>query len=94
MLQIFGVIEDRGFTSIDPVGDKTLGTQIVRLLLVQFIMAGGFMVAFEMRQSSIKSLRDLDTALRDLSARDALLAEAELARAEVLAVDVPGRYSD
>jgi serine/threonine-protein kinase len=90
-LIVFGVIEERAFT---PIAAAPIGVQLVRLALVQLIMASAFLIAVRISAAYHQSLCELDEALRAVAQRDALLAEAERARAEVLGVGVPGRYTD
>jgi serine/threonine-protein kinase len=90
LLIIFGFIEDRGFTTI---GDRSVATQVVRVLVFQMVMLGTFAVARSMRQSVRRTVEQLDAALRALAQRDVLLLEAARERDQALLINRPGRYT-
>ena len=91
-LVISGVLAaDRAF---NPIGDRPLQVQLLRLTVVQVILIATFAAARRVRHSAHVTMRRLDAALRAIAQRDALLVEAARDRQEALSINIAGRYTN
>ena len=88
---IAGWIEDRGL--IKSV-QMSVRDQIVSQLVVQFLYLCAFLTARASRRTLIDAIDKLEKAVRQVSQREALLAEARAELDRALKVGGPGRYSE
>jgi serine/threonine-protein kinase len=88
---ILGVIEDRGV-----VGTGQLRTmdQISLLCIVEFLYLVAFITARVSQRVTLEAMTRLEQAVRGMSQRDALLAEARAELDRALVVGGPGRYTE
>jgi serine/threonine-protein kinase len=89
-LIISGVIADRGLIT---AANLTLGQQIALQLCVQMLFLMAFSLARMGRRRTVTAVRDMETAVREIAKREALLHEARLALARA-EQGGPGRYTD
>jgi eukaryotic-like serine/threonine-protein kinase len=88
---IAGWIEDRGLIKS---AQLSLRDQVLSQLVVQFLFACAFVTARASRRTLIAAIDGLEKAVRAVSQREALLAEARAELDRALRVGGPGRYTD
>ncbi len=86
-----GAIVDRGIIRAQ---DLDTATQIATQLLVQGALFATFLIARLSRRSTLRSVEHLETAVRELAHRDALLREAKQELARAAWVGGPGRFTE
>ncbi len=90
-LIISGVIEDRGLIKSTQLG---LREQVMSQLVVQFLYGMAFLTGRASRKTMIDAVEKLEKAVRAVSQREALLAEARAELDRALRVGGPGRYTE
>jgi eukaryotic-like serine/threonine-protein kinase len=88
---IAGWIDDRGIIKTTSL---TLRDQVVSQLVIQFLYLCAFVTARASRRTMIDAIDKLERAVRAVSQREALLAEARAELDRALRVGGPGRYTE
>jgi len=88
---IAGWLEDRGLIKSTQMAMRE---QVVSQLVVQFLYAMAFVTGRASRKTMIDAVERLEKAVRAVSQREALLAEARAELDRALRVGGPGRYTD
>jgi len=86
-----GAIEDRGIVTADQMQQHE---QIITQVIVQVLYLSAFLVARNIRKSTFDALGRLERAVRAVSQREALLAEARQDLDRARRVGGRGRYTD
>ena len=86
----FNVLDDRGLLTSEHF-DVT--TKVVSTLLLQVIYACAFLLARRSRQTTLKAVEDLHSAVRALAQREVLLEEARQDFARAVRIGGPGRLT-
>ncbi len=91
LLVVFEVIRD--YSLIQP-RDLTRAEQLGILAVIHIIFIGALIAARGARSSTEKAVREMERAVRALSLREQLLAEAREELVQALQIGGPGRYTD
>jgi serine/threonine-protein kinase len=88
---VFGVLEDRGVINM---GDLRTRDQVAIVCIIEFLYFIAFFTARASQRVTFEAMSKLEQAVRSVSQRDAMLAEARAELDRALKIGGPGRFTE